>query len=194
MKGLLHKIISKNQSAFILKRSIVDNIITVFEVQHYPKRKAHGRDGYVALKLDMSKASDRVEWPFIRLMMTRLGFDERCVNMIMECVSTVKYSLQINGKHSGPIAPTRGIRKGDPLSPYLFIIIMEGLNELIQAKEASAEVQGVRVAKNVPIISHLLFADDSFLFFRAREHECYVMKDIVTSCAQFSGQLVNFEK
>ena len=85
----------------------------------------------------------------------------------MMCVETVDYSVLVNGNATSQIIPGRGLRQGDPLSPYLFIICAEGLSALIRKAEARGEINGVKICNNAPIISHLLFADDCFLFFQA---------------------------
>jgi hypothetical protein len=86
------------------------------------------------------------------------------------------------------------LRQGDPLSPYLFIICVEGLSALIRQAEARGDIHGVKICKNAPIISHLLFADDCFLFFRANHNEAVVMKNILTTYEAASGQTINFQK
>ena len=103
-----------------------------FETLHYMKHHQHGKSGFTALKLDMSKAYDRVEWAYLEAIMKKMGFDVRWVNLIMECITTVSYSILINGEPSPIIHPSRGLCQGDPLSPYLFLICSEGLHSHLQ--------------------------------------------------------------
>lgn len=87
------------------------------------------------------------------------------------CIIMVNYSILMNDDRVGPIFPSRGLRQGDPLSPYLFIICAEGLTSLIKQAARRGFIHGVQVCRRPPIISHLLFADDSFLFFRAMKRK-----------------------
>ena len=109
-------------------------------------------------------------------------------------VETVDYSVLINGESVGPIVPGRGLRQGDPLSPYLFIICAEGLSSLIREAERRNEIRGAMICTGAPIISHLLFADDCFLFFKACESEAIVMKNILATYEAASGQAINLQK
>lgn len=131
MKLVLNSVISENQRAFIPGRLISDNMMISFEVMHYLKRKTTGKTGSMALKLDLNKAYDRVEWKFLGDVLTKMGFSARWMQLIIKCVSTVRYEIVNSGRKMGLIIPTRGIRQGDPLSPYLFLVCAEGFSALI---------------------------------------------------------------
>ena len=89
--------------------------------------------------------------------MIRMGFHEKWVRLVMLCISSVKYWININGTDVGPIIPERGLRQGDPLSPYLFILCVEGLSSLIRDSERKGELHGCKVANGAPVVSHLFF-------------------------------------
>uniref|UniRef100_A0A2N9EQ08 Reverse transcriptase domain-containing protein n=1 Tax=Fagus sylvatica TaxID=28930 RepID=A0A2N9EQ08_FAGSY len=150
--------------------------------------------GSMALKLDMSKAYDRVEWGFLKQVMIRMGFCDKWISLIMECISTVSYSLLINGEPTGHIIPTRGIRQGDPISPYLFLLCAEGLNGLLQKATSQGDIHGVSLCRQGPKITNLFFADDSLLFCRATIPECQKIQDILRLYEQASGQQLNRAK
>lgn len=187
MKEALDTIISPSQSAFVPDRLITDNIIIAGEVGHFLKRKRTGIIGWVALKLDMAKAYDRMEWNFLKGTLTALGFSSTWVNLIQLCVTTVTYNILVNGQSVGTVIPTRGIRQGDPLSPYLFIVCAEVLSLLLQRKEARGSIHGVRVARGAPPISHLFFADDSLLFFKATINEAQEVKNCLRVTVLLQG-------
>ncbi|XP_019154304.1 PREDICTED: uncharacterized protein LOC109150749 [Ipomoea nil] len=194
MKPLMEGVISELQSAFIPDRLITDNILVAVEVGHFLNRKQCGMLWWSALKLDMAKAYDRMEWPFLEKMMLALSFDVGWVQLIMKCVSTISYNLLVNGSRSDPILPTRGLRQGGPLSPYLFIICAEGLSLLLQKAHNRGLIHGCRVARGAPPISHLFFADDSLLFFKANVQEASEVKRCLSVYEDLSGQVVNYHK
>lgn len=179
LKNVLPDVITENQSAFVPGRLITDNALIAMVVFHTMKKRSKGRRGLVAMKLDMSKAYDRVEWGFLRKLLLTMGFDGRWVNLIMDCVSTVSYSFVINGGVCGAVRPSRGLRQGDPLSPYLFIIVADAFSRMIQNKVQEKKLHGAKASRNGPVISHLLFADDSLLFARANRQECSIVVDIL---------------
>ncbi|XP_060972489.1 uncharacterized protein LOC115717814 [Cannabis sativa] len=176
IKPLVDQVISPTQSAFIPGCLISDNIMIAFEVMHYLKCKVHGKKGYMALKLDMSKAYDRVEWGYLRAVMIQMGFSLRWVNMIMSCVTSVRYSIIHGGHVIGPILPTRGF------------------STLISKFETDRLLQGCRVANGAPTISHMLFADDSYLFCQANSGVARSVMSLLRRSETASGQQVNLTK
>lgn len=194
MKLVLPKLIAENQSAFVKGRAITDNVIVAFEALHFMKQKTRGKVGDVALKIDISKAYDRIDWGFLERIMIKMGFDKRWVDLIMLCVSTVQYSILMNGRRVGPIYPKRGLRQGCPLSPYLFVICAQGLSSLIEKAEREGSIHGCKICRGAPLITHLLFADDCLLFFRATNSECETITSILRSYEAASGQAINYSK
>ena len=138
LKLILPKIISPTQSAFIPGRLIADNVLVAYETSHAMHIRRKGKKGALALKLDVSKAYDKLEWSFLKGMMIKLGFSEVWVDKVMRCVSTPSFSVRIYGKAYGNVIPSRGLRQGDPLSPYLFLICAEGFTSLL----AKAKLDG----------------------------------------------------
>jgi len=128
-----------------------------------------GKKGALALKLDVSKAFDRVEWAFLSGMMVRLGFPEDWINRVMSCVTTPSFSVRINGKAYGNIIPSRRLCQGDPLSPYLFLLCAKGFTSLLSKAEYERQLHGVQICRRVPSISNLLFVDDSLIFYQANQ-------------------------
>ena len=109
LKQILPKLISHTQSAFVPGRLITDNVLVAYETLHSMHCRKTEKKGMLALKLDISKAYDRVEWAFLKKMMSKLGFPDVWIKRIMTCVSTPSFSVCINGKAFGNIKPTRGL-------------------------------------------------------------------------------------
>ncbi|KAL9667623.1 hypothetical protein QQ045_001986 [Rhodiola kirilowii] len=142
----------------------------------------------------MSKAYNRIEWKFLEKMMLVLGFVESWVRKIRICVETVSYRVRINDHISEVIKPSRGLRQGDPISPYLFLICAEWLTFTSNKYQELGLIEGVKICKNAPIVTHLMFADDCMLFLKAREESVTWIRDILKNYEEVSGQKINYMK
>ena len=120
--------------------------MVAFETLHYERNHSTGRTGFMALKLDMSKVYDRVEWLYMAKLMKKMGFCKAWVKLMMGCISIATYSILINGEPQGNIVPTRGLRQGDPLSPYLFLLCTKGFYGLLKKAEDLGEIKGVLIS------------------------------------------------
>ena len=135
----------------------------------------------MALKLHMSKMYDRVEWQFMEKLMKKMGFGDTWTNLMMQCISKATYSVLINGEPYGHIKSTRGMRQGDPLSPYLFLLCTEGFYGLLRKAEENGDIRGVSICRSAPKLTHLLFANDSLIFCRAKINECEKLLEILAT-------------
>ncbi|CAB4310240.1 unnamed protein product [Prunus armeniaca] len=194
LEKVLPAVVSINQSAFVEDRLITDNILIVHEILHSLKSESRVGGSGLALKLDMAKAYDWVEWIFLDAMMRQLGFDPTFCQWILECLSTVTYSILLNGEASRPMSPSRGLRQGDPLSPFLFLICAEGLSALLHRHEERGSLHGFKLRPQGLSISHLFFADDSAILCHTEEREVYCLKQILDCYAKGSDQCINFDK
>lgn len=135
LKVLLPRIISPNHTAFVRSKLISDNLITASEFVNPLSRWRTAKKGFLSLKLDMSKAYDRIEWSYLWRVLQKLGFPPPWSNLIMAAVSTVDYSVIVNRIPKGFIHPSQGFRQGNPFSQYLFLLCAEGLAALLDVRE-----------------------------------------------------------
>ena len=141
----------------------------------------------MAIKIDFEKAYDKLEWSFIREMLIRINLSQNLLDLIMSCVSSISTSILFNGGSLDPFLPFRGIRQGDPLSPYLFILCMDYLGQLIEKKCSLKQWNPVRASKGGLAFSHLMFADDLVLFAKTNQKNCATIREVFDSFCSRSG-------
>jgi hypothetical protein len=157
LRPILGEIVSINQSAFVPGRLITDNALVAFECLHFIEQNTNPNKNFCAYKLDLSKAYDRVDWGFLRKVMQRLEFSHRRIDWIMSCVTSVSYKVNFNGAILDSFSPSRDLRQGDPLFPFLFLFVADGLSTLLQHEVQSNSIKPVKICGRAPGISHLLF-------------------------------------
>ena len=126
--------------------------------------------------------------------MLKLGFSTRWVDIVMSMVSTVKFSVMFNGKKLEEFCPSRGIRQGDPISPYLFLLATEGLSCLLKSRRDSSNLDGIQVAPSAPLVNHLLFVDDSLCSSRQIVLGATEVNQVLDIYYNATGQRINFDK
>lgn len=147
----------------------------------------------VVLKIDLSKAYDRISWTYLRLLLTHLGFKVEFINRIMGCISNVSFVVLISGAASKFFKSQRGLRQGCPLSPLLFLLAAEGLSRLLTNSKRSGLIKGLEVVVNL-FITHLLFVDDILLFSSGNINEIKEIKIILDLFLKATGLQINDRK
>ena len=123
-----------------------------------------------------------------------MGFNEKWISLIMNCITTVSYSVLINGVPQDCITPTKGLRQGDPISPFLFLLCSEGFTSLILEETRNKRLTKISICKNCPTVTHLLFADDSILYCKASGQESRELLRILQKYEETLGQKINTDK
>jgi hypothetical protein len=143
----------------------------------------------MAVNIDMEKAFDKMEWSFFLAILTKLGFHPKWINWIRLCISTSSFSVLLNGSPFGLFSPSRDLRQGDPLSPFLFIIGTEVISRLLHQS-----LHGFKIARSCSSLNHLLFADDLVIFTTATSSEAIIIRDCLNKYSSWSGQTINTNK
>ncbi|CAM8965988.1 unnamed protein product [Rhodiola kirilowii] len=194
LKSVLQECISPCQSAFVPGRLITDNVLIAHELMNFMNSRTNNKAGFCCIKIDMSKAYDRMEWSFLEEMQRRMNFPSPWIDKVMSCVRSVTYRIRVNGVVSENFSPERGIRQGDPLSPYLFVLCMEWLARRLERALQLGDIQGIQVSRSAPPVSHLMFADDCILFVKADVDNIMRLKSILKEFEEISGQRINYCK
>ncbi|XP_056688698.1 uncharacterized protein [Spinacia oleracea] len=192
LKNILGRIISPFQSSFIHGRGIEDNVILVKEMAHH-FHKVKKRNKIMALKLDITKAYDSIEWDFVRETLLFFNFPPNLISLIMSCISTPSISILWNGEICNAFKPSRGIRQGDPLSSYIFVLCLDRLSTIIEQKVNSHSWSPIAITRNIKI-SHVFYADDVFLFSTANKESLSNIMDALTYFGEKSGLKISMTK
>ncbi|XP_028067083.1 uncharacterized protein LOC114269911 [Camellia sinensis] len=193
LRVVLDGVVSDSQNAFVGGRQILDTVLVVNECVDSWLRQ--GKPGLIC-KLDIEKAYDNVNWQFLMYMLERLGFGERWWRWVLFCISTVRMSVLVNGSPEGFFPTQRGLQQGDPLSPLLFILVMEALGRLLARAVQQGLLKGfeVGVVPGVVEVSHLFYADDALIFCDAEEEHIGYLRCVLLCFEAVSGLRVNLAK
>ncbi|WMV25589.1 hypothetical protein MTR67_018974 [Solanum verrucosum] len=179
LKKVMAKLIVSQQMAFIKGRQIMDAVLVANEV--VDSRIKQNKPG-ILCKLDIEKAYDHVNWRFLLDILKRMGFGVKWINWIRHCISTVSFSVLINGSPVGFFKAERGLRQGDPLSPFLFILAMEGLNNTVKKAKHIGWINGFEMERrdnSSMDITHLQYADDTLTFCDANVDQLKYLRVIL---------------
>ena len=174
MKPLLEDLIFPNQCAFIKGRDIFDNLIITSEIYQFMRTSKSKKSFWAAVKIDFKKAFNCLRWDFIRQVLFAMEFPSKWINLVMECITTLSYKVLVNGEQSEQFFPARGLRQGDPISPYLFILCVNVLSFMLFSAQIQNTFQGVKISRHALPITYLFYADDLMIFFKASLNLCQV--------------------
>ncbi|XP_021991402.1 uncharacterized protein LOC110888172 [Helianthus annuus] len=189
--GCLGTLVNINQSAFVPGRKISGNILITQELMHnYHVDRGPPR---CALKIDIQKAYDTVSWSFLEAILVRFGFHRKMVAWIMACVTMVSYSVSVNGELHGYFSGKRGLRQGDPMSPYLFTLIMEVLSLMLQKMALNPAFKFHSHCSKQKIIN-VSFADDLFVFVNGDIGSVKLVRNVLEKFTSVSGLVPSLPK
>ncbi|RVW39477.1 Transposon TX1 uncharacterized 149 kDa protein [Vitis vinifera] len=191
LRGALHETIHSTQGAFVQGRQILDAVLIANEIVDEKRRT--GEEG-VVFKIDFEKAYDHVSWDFLDHVLEMKGFSLRWRKWMRGCLSSVSYAVLVNGNAKGWVKASRGLRQGDPLSPFLFTIVADVLSRMLLKAEERNVLEGFRVGRNKTRVSHLQFADDTIFFSSTREEDMMTLKSVLLVFVHIFGLKVNLDK
>jgi hypothetical protein len=190
LKPLLSKSISKEQFVFLERRQIHEAIGVAQEGLHSLKTK---KSKGAILKIDLSKDFDRVNWSYIRLLLTHLGFEAPFIKWIMACISSVSFAILINGETSPLFILEKGLHQGCPLSPFLFLLVVEGLSREILNVVRKGEFHGIWIT-TIQRLTDLLFVGDILIFCSGHRQDAEVLSNILYLFQSTTGMQINIQK
>ena len=175
LRPLLNRMVDLAQVAFVPNRWINENVVLAHEIIHSFKHPMKNK-GFLGIKLDFQKVYDRMEWRYLITVLKAFGFSKNFTNLIYQCLSLVQFSLLLSEGQCPSFNPSYGLRQGDPLSPYLFILGSEVLIRIINKEVADGNISRVKVSSTAPLISKLFYADDIILFYKAKASKLVSLK------------------
>lgn len=191
LKVILPSLVSNSQSAFVPGRLLVENVLLATElVSGYNWKKISKR---CMLKVDLKKAFDTLDWDFVMYTLEALEFPPMFRALIQKCLTTTHFSISINGELCGYFKGSRGLRQGDPLSPYLFVLTLEVFSQMLRRKYIDGSI-GFHPNTSAIKVTHLSFADDLMIFSDGTINSVKCIADTLESFAQWSGLRMNTSK
>ena len=191
LQKLLTKIISPQQGGFVPGIETMEGALVAHETLH--SNNSHQIPSFV-IKLDMVKAYDKVNWNFLFKVLLKFGLSPKWCKWVKACISGVVFSVMINGVPSGFFSSSQGVRQGDPLSPSLFIIMLEAFNRLVTSTHINGNWKGIQLPRSTIFNTHSLFADDTLLFGFASLQEARSIKHVLDLYSAISGQQICIPK
>ena len=191
LQRIMGSLIGPLQSSYIEGRQILDGALVAGEL--IDTYKKNGMEA-ILFKLDFHKAYDSVSWGFLKWVLDQMQFPPKWTEWIMSCVTSASASILVNGSPSAPFKLQRGLRQGDPLSPFLFMLVGEVLNKVILKATNTGLWSGLEIRKNGLKITHLQYADDTLIFSEAKMESLRNIKKALILFNLASGLQVNFHK
>jgi hypothetical protein len=189
---VMDSLVASTQSAFIRGRNLVDGVLVANEVIDLAKKSGRA---CIVLKVDFEKAyDDSVEWSFLEYMLRRFRFGVKWIQWIKACVFAGNLSVLVNGSPTSEINIQRGLKQGDPLAPFLFLLVAEGFAGLMRSAVDKNLFKGFSVGTNGVVVSHLQYADDTICIGEASMENLWTLKAILRGFELASGLKVNFWK
>ncbi|XP_071727135.1 uncharacterized protein [Rutidosis leptorrhynchoides] len=191
LRKVLPNLIGPEQSVFLSGRYILDGILVANETVDF--LKANRKQGII-FKVDFEKAFDSLNWCFLFVVMKSMGFENKWIKWIRACLKSASISILVNGSPTKEFSLGRGVRQGDPLSPFLFILAAEGLNILTKAATEKGLFRGVEIGNDKVLVSHLQFTDDTIFFGEWGRMNALNLRNLLKCFELSSGLKVNFQK
>ena len=189
LQALLPDLIGPHQTSFVPGRHITENIIIAQEVVHSMQRKI-GKKCLIAIKIDLEKAYDKLNWSFIHETLMELSLPFDLVHLIMECITFNSMNILWNCELTGDFSPSRGVRYGDLLSPYVFVLRIERLSHRIYCSIQQDQWKPICLSQMGTPLSHLFFADDLLLLAEASSEQAFLINLVLEEfCLSYSAKV-----